>query len=102
MARFDGIGERIARRLARGSSRRSLLAKLGAAVVAAPLFPLLPVARAAAPTGPLTDFERNAQSKLPDIFLVNAPDRRCVTARMCVTRHDCTLLFSIAHSKSLT
>jgi methylamine dehydrogenase light chain len=63
---FDGIGERLARRLARGSSRRSLLAKFGAAVVAAPLFPLLPVARAAAPSGPLTDFERNAQSKDPD------------------------------------
>jgi methylamine dehydrogenase light chain len=65
MASFDGIGERIARRLARGSSRRSLLAKLGAAVVAAPFFPLLPVARAAAPPGPLTDFERNAQNKDP-------------------------------------
>ena len=63
MANVDGIGERIARRLARRSSRRSLLARLGAAVVAAPLFPLLPVARAAAPARPLTDFERNAQSR---------------------------------------
>ena len=61
---FDSFGEGIARRLARQSSRRSLLAKFGAALVAAPLFPLLPVARAASPA-PRTDFEYFAQNRDP-------------------------------------
>lgn len=61
---FDSFGERIARKLARHSSRRSLLAKFGAALVAAPFFPLLPVARAAGPQ-PMTDFEFYAQNRDP-------------------------------------
>lgn len=66
----DRLGELLTRRMARRSSRRSVLARLGAMMMAAPGFPLLPVARAdaAGPSQPpppdlagLTDFERNAQ-----------------------------------------
>lgn len=70
MARFDidGLGERLLRRLAGGTSRRSLLTRLGATIVAAPVFPLLPVSRAnaAKPDRSLearTSFARNAQTK---------------------------------------
>jgi methylamine dehydrogenase light chain len=65
---FDTVTERFARRFARGSSRRSLLARFGAAMLAAPAFPMLPVARAKAAEpdlNGLTDFERNAQTKDP-------------------------------------
>ncbi|HTW35313.1 MAG TPA: methylamine dehydrogenase light chain [Rhizomicrobium sp.] len=70
MSSFDRINEQLTRRLARGTSRRSLLARLSALALAAPVFPLLPVARAAAAgTGgditKLSDFERNAQTKDP-------------------------------------
>jgi methylamine dehydrogenase light chain len=65
----DRLTERFIRALARRVSRRSLLSRLGGVLVAAPLFPLLPVDRtsAAQPAtpAPLTDFERNAQSKDP-------------------------------------
>jgi len=69
------LSERVARRLASNTSRRSLLAKLGAMLVAAPLLPLLPVARAAQPPsglgngkgGPPSDFTRNAQTKDPNV-----------------------------------
>ena len=69
---ISDISERFARRLASHTSRRSLLARLGTVLVAAPLLPLLPVARAQAPSGngksgPPTDFTRNAQSKDPNI-----------------------------------
>jgi methylamine dehydrogenase light chain len=66
MKRFDveSLGEHVTRRLARRTSRRSLLSKLGAALVAAPLFPLLPVQRArAADKVNETDFSRAAQTK---------------------------------------
>ena len=65
---FDGASEALARRLARGSSRRGLLHRIGAVLIAAPVFPLLPVSRASAQTGggALTDFERNAQTTDPD------------------------------------
>jgi methylamine dehydrogenase light chain len=64
---FDKMSERLTRNLARFSSRRGFLSKLGVALLAAPAFPLLPVARtakAAEPKGatPKTDFERNAQT----------------------------------------
>lgn len=68
MSSFDKVNERLTRRLARNTSRRGLLARLGAFALAAPVFPLLPVARAAAPRGDVTkmsDFERNAQSNDP-------------------------------------
>jgi methylamine dehydrogenase light chain len=60
---FDKIGEQFTRTLAGYSSRRSFLARLGAVLAAAPVLPLLPVARAAPPSTAKTDFERNSQSK---------------------------------------
>ncbi len=60
---IDKIGEQLTRTLAGYSSRRGFIAKLGAVLAAAPLLPLLPVARAATATAPKTDFERNAQTK---------------------------------------
>lgn len=67
----DRLTEWIARRVARHTSRRSFLSRLGAALVAAPVFPLLPVSRSSAAqspakTEPLTDFERNAQADDPN------------------------------------
>jgi methylamine dehydrogenase light chain len=59
---FDSLSERFSRNLARYSSRRGFLSKLGAALLAAPVFPLLPVARGSQGNQPKTDFERNAQS----------------------------------------
>jgi len=50
---IDLLAERGARSLARRTSRRSLLARLGAAIVGATAFPLLPVARAAEGDGRL-------------------------------------------------
>jgi methylamine dehydrogenase light chain len=64
---MDTFGERVTRRLAGFSSRRGFLAKLGVALIAAPVLPLLPVARvSAAEPAPKTDFERNAQAKDPN------------------------------------
>ncbi|MGA7540306.1 MAG: methylamine dehydrogenase (amicyanin) small subunit [Steroidobacteraceae bacterium] len=59
----DDWGERLTRRLAGQISRRSALARLGALLVAAPAFPLLPVQRArAADASNSTDFSRQAQT----------------------------------------
>ncbi len=58
---FDKIGEKATRNLARFSSRRSFLTRLGTALVAAPALPLLPVARAA-DAKQQTDFERYSQT----------------------------------------
>lgn len=44
----DKAGERLLRKLAGHSSRRGMLARLGAVIVAAPVLPLLPVSRAEA------------------------------------------------------
>lgn len=65
MASFDSFGENVARVLAGKLSRRSLLARLGATLVAAPVFPLLPVHRAMAalPTDVITEFSQRAQTK---------------------------------------
>lgn len=60
---IDKLGEQLTRRLAGYSSRRSFIARLGAALAVAPMLPLLPVARATTPKVPKTDFERNAQTK---------------------------------------
>jgi methylamine dehydrogenase light chain len=64
MGHFDKLSERATRRLAGRTSRRSVLAKLGALIVAAPVFPLLPVhrARAQKPAAP-SDFAATAQAK---------------------------------------
>ena len=59
---IDKLGERLTRRLAGFSSRRSFLARLGMALLATPALPLLPVARASAADTPKTDFERYAQT----------------------------------------
>lgn len=66
--RADRFSEMLVRQIARSSSRRGFLGRLGVMLVAAPVFPLLPVSRASAATPqpqPLTDFERNAQSSDP-------------------------------------
>ena len=44
MAGFDKIAERMARGVARGTSRRSLLAWLGAGMTGTAMLPALPVA----------------------------------------------------------
>lgn len=49
MAGFDTFAESLARRLARGTSRRSSLAWLGMLATGAAAIPALPVARAATP-----------------------------------------------------
>ena len=65
-SRFDKLSERVTRRLAGFSSRRGFLSKFGMALMAAPVLPLLPVARATpAEPSAKTDFERHAQAKDP-------------------------------------
>ena len=66
---LDKISETATRRLARHTSRRSLLSRLGAVLLAAPAFPLLPVQRANAqskPEVPPSDFSKLAQTKDPN------------------------------------
>lgn len=48
MADLDKFAERLTRSVARGTSRRSLLAWLGGAATGAAIFPVLPVSRASA------------------------------------------------------
>jgi methylamine dehydrogenase light chain len=65
--RPDRLGEDLTRRLAGYTSRRSLLNKLGLVLVAAPVFPLLPVSRANAAKADrspeaVTHFARDAQA----------------------------------------
>jgi methylamine dehydrogenase light chain len=66
MRKLDGFVEELCRSIAQHTSRRSFISRLGA-VLAAPAIPLLPISRglAADAKHPLTDFERNAQSKDP-------------------------------------
>lgn len=59
---YTALPERIVRRLARGTSRRGLLAQLGSALVGGAILPLLPVARSAE-AAPATKFNREAQAK---------------------------------------
>jgi methylamine dehydrogenase light chain len=59
---FDRFSERATRRLAGRVSRRSLLSKLGAALIAVPIFPLLPFDRTALAAEP-GEFGSNAQTK---------------------------------------
>ena len=67
MEYLDKLSERLSRRLAHHVSRRSFLARVGVAVVAAPAFPLLPVSRAAAQSAPMprSEFSERAQAKDP-------------------------------------
>lgn len=58
---IDKMSERLTRRMARYSSRRGFLSRLGTLMLAAPVLPLLPVQRARAADAPMTDFARNAQ-----------------------------------------
>ncbi|MBN8838678.1 MAG: methylamine dehydrogenase (amicyanin) light chain [Sphingomonadales bacterium] len=48
MSEIDGLTERLARNVARRSSRRSLLSLIGTAITGAAVIPVLPVSRAAA------------------------------------------------------
>lgn len=50
MSRLDSYGERLARKIARTSSRRGLLTMIGASITGTALIPLLPVSRAFAGT----------------------------------------------------
>ena len=67
--RIDRIGEKLVRRLAGHTSRRGLLSRVGLALAAAPVFPVLPVNRAHAQGKPdrgeraRTHFTMNAQTK---------------------------------------
>ena len=75
-----GWGEKVLRRFAGGTSRRGMLARIGTALVAAPVFPLLPVSRAEAASKPdrspetKTTFARNAQT---------TDDTKCTYWRYC-------------------
>jgi methylamine dehydrogenase light chain len=65
---IDSFGEKLLRKFAGQTSRRSMLTRLGATIVAAPVFPLLPVSRAHAAkpersAEAKTSFARNAQTK---------------------------------------
>jgi len=62
---LDRLAERGARALARGTSRRSALTRLGAALVGASAWPLLPVARAAA--------DDDAKLPAPDESRIDGP-----------------------------
>lgn len=87
----DKLSESATRRLANKTSRRSLLSKLGALLVAAPVFPLLPVQRAKA-AGALTetDFSRAAQT---------TDDTACNYWRYCgVDGYLCSCCGGSAHS----
>jgi len=65
---IDSFSEKLLRKFAGRTSRRSMISKLGVTMVAAPVFPLLPVSRAhaAKPDRSVeakTSFARNAQTK---------------------------------------
>jgi methylamine dehydrogenase light chain len=51
MAGLDKLTEKLARSVARGTSRRSMLAAIGGAITGAAVLPVLPVSRAAASSG---------------------------------------------------
>lgn len=74
---IDNLGERVVRALASGTSRRGFMSRLGLALVAAPAFPLLPVARGAeGKSGGVanTAFARKAQT---------GDDKQCDYWRYC-------------------
>lgn len=75
---IDRFGERITRRIAGYTSRRSFLSRFGMALEAAPVLPLLPVARAAGqgiqPPGGKGNFTLHAQAE---------DDKNCTYWRYC-------------------
>ena len=77
MKRFNAalLGEKLVRKLAGHTSRRGLLSKLGLALAAAPVFPVLPISRA------------NAQGGKPDRVVPVLPIDR-LFARHHVLRRD--------------
>jgi methylamine dehydrogenase light chain len=87
MTKFDAdaISEKLLRKLAGHTSRRSLLSRLGLAMVAAPVFPLLPVGRAnAAPAASGKSAERGVEARTH--FAHNAQttdDTKCDYWRYC-------------------
>ncbi len=62
---FDALSERVVRRIAQNTSRRSFLAALGSTLVGGVVLPVLPVSRKAHAAAELTDFARNAQTTDP-------------------------------------
>jgi len=66
---IDLVGEKLVRRLAGHTSQRGLLSRLGLALAAAPVFPVLPISRAQAQGKPdrgeraRTHFTMNSQTK---------------------------------------
>ena len=75
----DNVGETLLRKFAGATSRRGLLARVGAALVAAPVLPLLPVDRANAGKP-----DRSAEAKTS--FALSAQtrdDRKCDYWRYC-------------------
>lgn len=79
---MDAVGERILRTLANQTSRRDLISRLGAVLVAAPLFPLLPVGRAQAASTPSR--ERSVEARTS--FAMKAQtedDTKCNYWRYC-------------------
>lgn len=73
---IDRFGEKAVRRLASKTSRRSFVARLGAAAAFAPAIPCLPVARAAAADNKeaMSEFARKAQT---------TDDKKCNYWRYC-------------------
>lgn len=60
---IDRLGERALRGLARRTSRRNLLTRLGGLLVGASVIPMAPMARGAERAPPRTEFTRKAQAK---------------------------------------
>ena len=82
--RIDRLSERITRRIASRSSRRSFLSRLGMALVSAPVLPLLPVARAGAQTP-------SASAESPSEFAPHAQtkdEKLCTYWRYCAMSGD--------------
>ena len=67
IAALDGLMEKIARQVARRSSRRGFLARCGALLAGTAAFPLLPIARAAQPAQqPSQEGERSTSPPSPE------------------------------------
>ena len=81
---IDRLAERVTRRIASQTSRRSFLARFGMTLVSAPMLPLLPVARGQTPstssrTESQSEFALHAQTK---------DDKLCTYWRYCAMSGD--------------